>query len=59
MNIGEVADYFKVIDRTIYRLAGAKQIPAFKVEGSWQFSNVGIDRWIRQQSANTLQKDGD
>lgn len=28
MTIGEVADYLKVTERTIYRLAGAKQIPA-------------------------------
>ena len=28
MTIGEVADYLKVTERTIYRLAGAEQIPA-------------------------------
>ena len=50
MTIGEVADYLKVTERTIYRLTGAKQIPAFKVGGSWRFSKVDIDRWIQQQS---------
>ena len=50
MTIGEVADYLKVTERTIYRLAGAKQIPAFKVGGSWRFSKADIDRWIREQS---------
>ncbi len=49
--IGEVADYLKVTERTIYRLAGAKQIPAFKVGGSWRFSKLDIDGWIKQQSA--------
>jgi excisionase family DNA binding protein len=33
MTIGEVADYLKVTERTIYRLAGAKKIPSFKVGG--------------------------
>jgi excisionase family DNA binding protein len=51
MTIGEVADYLKVTERTIYRLAGAKQIPAFKVGGSWRFSRVDIDSWIKEQSA--------
>ena len=51
MTIGEVADYLKVTERTIYRLAGAKQIPAFKVGGSWRFSRADIDGWIRQQSS--------
>jgi excisionase family DNA binding protein len=50
MTIGEVADYLKVTERTIYRLAGAKQIPAFKVGGSWRFSKVDIELWIREQS---------
>jgi excisionase family DNA binding protein len=53
MTIGEVADYLKVTERTIYRLAGAKQIPAFKVGGSWRFSRADIDRWIREQSMNS------
>lgn len=50
MMIGEVADYLKVTERTIYRLAAAKKIPAFKVGGSWRFSRVDIDCWIKQQS---------
>lgn len=58
MTIGEVADYLKVTERTIYRLAGAKQIPAFKVGGSWRFSRVDIDRWIQQQSTSAEPDDG-
>ena len=54
MTIGEVADYLKVTERTIYRLAGAKQIPAFKVGGSWRFSKVDIDEWIKKQSLEGL-----
>ena len=50
LTIGEVADYLKVTERTIYRLAGAKQIPAFKVGGSWRFSKSDIDAWIKKQS---------
>ena len=50
LTIKEVADYLKVTGRTIYRLAAAKQIPAFKVGGSWRFSRVDIDSWIKQQS---------
>ncbi len=55
MTIGEVADYLKVTERTIYRLAGAKQIPAFKVGGSWRFSKADIDGWIRLQSSTADQ----
>ena len=54
MTIGEVADYLKVTERTIYRLAGAKKIPAFKVGGSWRFSKGDIERWIAAQAAAPL-----
>ena len=59
MTIGEVADYLKVTERTIYRLAGAKQIPAFKVGGSWRFSKADIDRWIREQSSGAADETRD
>lgn len=54
MTIGEVADYLKVTERTIYRLAAAKKIPAFKVGGSWRFSRADIDTWIKQQSLEAI-----
>lgn len=62
LTIRQVANYLKVTERTIYRLAAAKKIPAFKVGGTWRFSTSDIDQWIQRQSesgyatANT--KDG-
>lgn len=53
MTIGEVADYLKVTERTIYRLAAAKKMPAFKVGGSWRFSRGDIYAWITLQSNST------
>ncbi len=50
LTIKQVADYLKVTERTIYRLAAAKKIPAFKVGGTWRFSRADIDSWIKQQS---------
>ena len=50
MTIGEIADHLKGTDPTLYRLVGAKQIAAFKIEGSWHFSKVDNDGWIKKQS---------
>ncbi len=58
MTIGGLAAFLKVTERTIYRLAGANQIPAFKVGGSWRFSRLDIDRWIREQSMNSQPETG-
>ena len=54
LTIKQVADFLKVTDRTIYRLAAAKKIPAFKVGGTWRFSRADIDLWIKQQSMEAL-----
>lgn len=57
LTIKQVAEYLKVTDRTIYKLAAAKKIPAFKVGGTWRFSRADINRWIAQQTSMT-QTDG-
>jgi len=50
LTIKEVADFLKVTERTIYRLAAAKKIPAFKVGGTWRFRRQEIDQWITEQT---------
>ena len=39
------------VKRTIYCLAAARRIPAFKVGGTWRFARADIDSWIKQQSS--------
>jgi excisionase family DNA binding protein len=58
LTIDEVASYLKVAERTVYRLAAAKKIPAFKVGGAWRFSRAEIDQWIRKQSSAVPGSDG-
>jgi excisionase family DNA binding protein len=52
LTLRQVADFLKVTERTIYRLAAAKQIPAFKVGGTWRFSRADIHQWIQHQQKN-------
>jgi len=56
LTIREVAGFLKVTERTIYRLAAAKKIPAFKVGGTWRFSRLDIDSWINQQSTGKAKR---
>lgn len=53
LTLKEVAEYLKVTDRTIYRLAAEKKIPAFKVGGSWRFRTKEINEWITMQTRKT------
>ena len=48
LTVKEVADYLKVNDRTVYRMAAAGNIPAFKVGGSWRFRGIEIEGWIKE-----------
>jgi len=52
--IKDVAEYPKVPERTIYRLAAAKKIPALMVGGSWRFSRADSDEWIAARTAASL-----
>lgn len=58
LTLDEVAAYLKVGKRTVYRLAAAKKIPAFKVGGTWRFRRQEIDLWIKKQTAEAQGDDG-
>ncbi|MFJ3046477.1 helix-turn-helix domain-containing protein [Herbaspirillum chlorophenolicum] len=57
LTVKEVAEYLKVTERTIYRLATTKGIPCFKVGGTWRFRLNDLDAWIALQSGNAEEKD--
>jgi excisionase family DNA binding protein len=58
LTLKEVSEYLKVTERTIYRLAAGKKMPAFKVGGSWRFKKTDIDQWIKSQSENVAAAEG-
>ena len=55
VTIKEVADYLKVHERTVYRLAAKGEIPAFKVANTWRFRREDIEHWIEQQTSSLQQ----
>jgi len=62
LTVAEVAEYLKVAERTLYRLAAAKKIPGFKAGGAWRFAKANIDRWIKDQTTRSqggFNSDGD
>ncbi len=59
LTIREVADYLKVTERTLYRLAQDGKLPAFKVGNSWRFRREDLKRWISEQSRGAGTNRGD
>ncbi|PLW83436.1 transcriptional regulator [Kineobactrum sediminis] len=49
LTVKEVAEFLKVNERTIYRLAIEKKVPAFRVGSSWRFRKGELDGWIKAQ----------
>ena len=54
MTIKEVANYLKMTEKTIYRLAKERKIPSFKVGGNWRFKKEAIDEWIERNMYNEI-----
>ncbi|MAN53113.1 MULTISPECIES: helix-turn-helix domain-containing protein [unclassified Marinimicrobium] len=54
ITLKEVAEFLKVHERTVYRLAAKGEIPAFKVANSWRFRRQDIERWIDQQTHSAM-----
>ena len=50
MNVGEVAGYLRVTEKTRYRLLKRGSIPAAKVGHQWRFSKTLIDEWLQRSS---------
>ena len=54
MTVQELAQYLRLAEATIYRLAQAGEIPAVKVGRTWRFKKELINKWIREESAQRL-----
>jgi len=53
LTLEEVADYFRVTKKTIYRLLEKRSIPATKIGRQWRFDKESIDLWLRNNSTGT------
>jgi len=50
MTTQEVAEYLRLAEATIYKLAQSGEIPAVKVGRAWRFKKGLIDEWFRQEA---------
>jgi len=48
MTVKEVAEYLRLDEHTIYRMARKGEIPAYKVAGQWRFKKKMIEEWLEQ-----------
>ena len=49
LTLKEVAALLKLADKTVYAMAQAGEIPAFKIRGQWRIKRTELDQWIDAQ----------
>jgi len=49
LTIKEVAALLKLAGKTVYAMANAGELPAFKIRGQWRIKRAELDRWIDAQ----------
>ena len=49
LTIKEVAALLKLAEKTVYTMAQAGEIPAFKIRGQWRIKRSEFDRWLDAQ----------
>lgn len=49
LTIKEVAALLRLAEKTVYAMAAAGEIPAFKIRGQWRLKRAELDRWMDAQ----------
>jgi len=48
LTLEQIAEYLQMSTSSIYKMAQAGKIPAYKVGRQWRFKKEEIDRWIEK-----------
>lgn len=51
LSIDDLAEYFQVSKKTIYRLLEQKQLPAVRVARQWRFRKQDIESWLDRKAS--------
>lgn len=50
LTLEQIAEYLQMSTSSIYKMAQAGKIPAYKVGRQWRFKKEEIDKWVEKQS---------
>ena len=59
LTIKEVAALLKLAEKTVYAMANAGELPAFKIRGQWRIKRTELDKWIDEQPRGGDERDGE
>jgi excisionase family DNA binding protein len=57
LTVHEVAEYLRLSDAKVYRLAKERRLPAIRIGKSWRFRKDLLDDWLSQCTESVLDTD--
>ena len=58
MTVHEVAEYLRMSEAKVYRLARERRLPVVRIGKTWRFRKDLLDNWLRQCTELSLEDDG-
>jgi len=59
LTVREVAEYLRMSEAKVYRLANERYLPAVRIGKSWRFRKDLLDRWLSQCTESTIKPEDD
>jgi excisionase family DNA binding protein len=53
-----VAEYLRLSEAKVYRLANERQIPAIRIGKSWRFRKDLLDEWLSRCTESSIKAEG-
>jgi excisionase family DNA binding protein len=54
MTVHEVAEYLRLSEAKVYKMANEGRVPALRMGKTWRFKKELIDEWIRKETELAL-----
>ena len=54
MTVHDVAEYLRLSEAKVYKMANEGRVPALRMGKSWRFKREFIDEWIRRETELAL-----
>ena len=59
LTVREVAEYLRLSEAKVYRLANERCLPAIRIGKSWRFRKDLLDEWLSQCTESSLKTDNE
>lgn len=56
LTLEQIAEYLQMSTSSIYKMAQAGKIPAYKIGRQWRFKKEEIDRWVQRNKFRKVKR---